>query len=180
MDKDKAKFTVGPASSFESKQTANGITIAAVPYETDDQARPAFGKENPYKHGVLPVLVVIQNDSKGSIRLDSVRVEYIDPDRERIEATPARDVPFLNGPPRPGVQKPIPVPLPKKKNPLAATEIQERAFAAKMLPAGDSAHGFFYFQTGFRGGSKLYITGVTEAATGKELLYFEIPLARPK
>ena len=63
-----------------------------------------------------------------------------------------------------------------KKNPLAAWEIEGRAFAAKMLPSGQSASGFFYFQTGHRSGSTLYVTGIREASTGKELFYFEVPL----
>jgi hypothetical protein len=45
-----------------------------------------------------------------------------------------------------------------------------------MIPAGQSASGFFYFQTGFQRGSRIYITGLTEADTGKEVLYFEVPM----
>ena len=63
-DKDKNKFAPGPASSFATKQTDNGVTIAAVAYDTEALASTAFGKMNPYVHGVLPVLMVIQNDSK--------------------------------------------------------------------------------------------------------------------
>ena len=63
-----------------------------------------------------------------------------------------------------------------KKNPLAAEEIVSRAFAAKMLPPGESAFGFLYFQTGHRDGSRIYITGVQDATTGEDLLYFDLPL----
>jgi len=52
----------------------------------------------------------------------------------------------------------------------------ERSFSAKMLPPGDTAHGFVYFQTGHTGGTSLYLAGMTEAGTGKALLFFEIPL----
>jgi hypothetical protein len=45
-----------------------------------------------------------------------------------------------------------------------------------MLPPGDSAYGFFYFQTGHSRGTSLYISGIREAQSGKELFYFEIPL----
>ena len=51
-----------------------------------------------------------------------------------------------------------------------------RAFAAKMLPPGQTASGFFYFQTGLQRGATLYLNGLSEAATGKEILYFELPL----
>ena len=45
-----------------------------------------------------------------------------------------------------------------------------------MLPPGQTASGFFYFQTGLQRGATLYLNGLSEAATGKEILYFELPL----
>jgi hypothetical protein len=176
-DKDKNKFSPGPASSFASKQTDNGVTIAAVAYDTEALASTAFGKMNPYSRGVLPVLVVIQNDSKQSVKLERMDVQYIAADREKIEPTSPRDVPLLRAPKRPNMNgTPLPGLGGRNKNPLGGPEIEGRAFAAKMLPPGESAHGFFYFQTGHRGGAKLYMKGLEEAATGKELFYFEIPL----
>jgi hypothetical protein len=65
----------------------------------------------------------------------------------------------------------------KKKNPLDAWEIEGRAFAAQMLAPGQTASGFFYFQTGLQRGATIYLTGMTEASSGKELLFFELPLS---
>ena len=96
-----------------------------------------------------------------------------------MEATPAQEVRYLRGPDRP---KMIPGPTGQikigkgKKNPLDAWEIEGRAFTAKMLAPGQTASGFFYFQTAGQRGSTIYLNGLAEAATGKELLYFEIPL----
>jgi hypothetical protein len=176
LDKDK-KFSPPPLASINSKTTNDGVTIAAIPYTTDDQAKPAFGKLNPYEHGVLPVLMVIQNDTKKTVKLDRMKIEYIDRSRERIENTPATEVPYVRGPRKPNIGPgPIPGINIKKKNPLAADEIEMRALAAKMLPPGETAHGFVYFRTGHRPGAKLYITGLEEAGSAKELFYFEIPL----
>jgi hypothetical protein len=63
-----------------------------------------------------------------------------------------------------------------KKNPLEAWEVEGRAFMAQMLPAGQTASGFVYFQTGLQPGSTIYLSGMVEAGTNKELLFFEIPL----
>jgi hypothetical protein len=177
LDKDKGKFTPPPVEEVKSKQSGSGITIAAVPYTTDSQASTAFGKVNPYEHGVLPVLVIIRNDGKSAVSLAKMRVEYIERDRTRIEATPASEVAYTRSPERPSFNPgPIPGIRLKKKNPLAAEQIEIRAFAAKMLPPGESAHGFFYFQTGHRSGANLYVTGLEDAGTGKELLFFDISL----
>jgi hypothetical protein len=124
------------------------------------------------------MLVVIQNDSDKAIRLDRMKVEFVGGNRQRIEATPAREVRYLNSPDRP-VLLPGPtgpVPMRGKKNPLDAWEIEGRAFAAQMLAPGQSASGFFYFQTRSAGEATVLASGLYEAATGNELLYFEIPL----
>ncbi|MFN7996458.1 MAG: hypothetical protein U0Q18_22795 [Bryobacteraceae bacterium] len=178
--KDEPKFTAGPAAGY-SHQTADKVTIGVAAYVSDEQARPAFGKRNPYDYGVMPVLVVIQNDSGKTIKLEPVQASLVGPNQYRVEATPAKDVRYLQGPRRPDmVRGPIGnTRITKHKNPLDSWEIEGRAFSAKMLPPGQSASGFFYFQTGFERNSSLYLSGLKEAESGKELLYFEIPLREP-
>jgi hypothetical protein len=178
---DKPEFKVAPASSYPSRQTNAKVTVAARPYESDEEAKGPFGKHNPYKYGVLPVLVVIQNDSHQAIRAEQIKVTLIGADKSSVDAIPAGDVKYLQGAQQPNVATgPIPTGprIGRKKNPLDSWQIEGRAFTAKMIPAGESANGFFYFQTGFQRGSKLYVTGLSEAGSGKELFYFEIPLER--
>ena len=176
VDRDK-KFTPPELDTLQSKQTVSEVTMGAVPYEGEAEAATAFGKMHPYEHGVLPVLVIIRNGSKNTIGLQSMKVEYHDKDRQSVDAIPPADVPFLEAPKRPTFGGPtIPGLGRKKKNPLGGPEIEIRAFSAKMLPPGESAHGFFYFRTGHRSGASLYISGLKEASTGKDLFFFEIPL----
>ena len=172
------RFAPGAAASYSSKQTNDGVTVAAVAYDSDELAHTAFGKLNPNQYGVLPVLVIIQNDTAQALRLDNIEVEYIGADGRKVEATPGSDVQYLNGPRRPGPKPEIPLPIPrgKPKNPLAAWEIEGRAFAPKLLPPHESANGFFYFQTRHLPGGKLYLTGIQQAGTGKDIFYYEIPL----
>ena len=86
---------------------------------------------------------------------------------------------YLDGPKRPNMgpgRYPNPLPPRKRKSKLAAPEVEGFALNAKMLPPGDTAHGFVYFQIDHRRGSQVYIRGISEAQSGKELLFFEIPL----
>ena len=123
------------------------------------------------------MLVIIQNDSNQALTLD-LKSEYIDARGRHIEAISARDIYSAGpGPKRPGVGgSPSPIPLPKKKNPLSSLEITGLAFSARMVPAGESVHGFFYFNTVLEPDAHLYLTGLSESKTGNELFYFEIPL----
>lgn len=180
-DKDKPDFKPGPASSYDTKQSQEKVTVAAIPYVNDDELKAAFGKGNPYKYGILPVLVVIQNDSGKALRLD-LKTEYVDTRGRHIAAIPASEVQYAAiSPKRNDVGGPVPLPTGpigrrSKKNPLSEWEIEGRAFSARMLPAGESVHGFFYFQVRPEPGSSLYLTGIEEASSGRELFYFEIPL----
>jgi len=172
-------FKAQPAASYPAHQSVEKITVGVDPYTAGEKMKIAFGKLDPNEHGVLPVLVVIQNDTDKTIRLSGLKVEYLGPNRERIEATPAKDVRYLRPPQRPnmidGPAGKVKV-LKTKKNPLDAWEIEGRSFAAQMLPPGNSANGFFYFQTPLQRKATIYLSGMSEAGTGKEILYFEVPL----
>jgi len=172
---DHPRFDPPPPEQFPNHQTVSQIVAAAEAFETDDQARPAFGKLNPYTFGALPVLVVIRNDSKTAVSLSSMRAEYIGPDHQKISDTPASELRFLQGA-RASNSSGIPR-MKKTKQPLAAWEIEGRAFAARILPPGASASGFFYFQTGHRSGASLVLNGLRNAQTGEELFFLELPLA---
>ncbi|MCS6952267.1 MAG: hypothetical protein NZM33_05340 [Bryobacteraceae bacterium] len=178
-DKDK-RFQAGPASAYPTRQTIQELTIAADPFATEAKTRQAFGKLNPNRYGVLPVLVVMENAGPEALSLETVRVYYITAEGQKIEATPASEVRYATGPKRPDL---VPGPLPRlpgasgrRKSPLDVWEIEGRAFVAKMLAPRESASGFFYFQAPHRAGAKLFVSGIRVAATGQELFFFEIPL----
>lgn len=178
---EKPHFAPGPASSYPYKQTNDHVTVAVAAYDTEELAHTAFGKLNPYQHGVLPVLVIIQNDTDKSLSLEGIQTQYEALDGEKIDPTPSDDVKFVGQTAKvPGGSGPSRLPIPKmggkKKSPLDDLAVTERAFSARMLPPHESANGFFYFQTKNRPGAKLYLTGIREAMTGQGIVYFEIPL----
>ncbi len=178
-DKNK-RFEPGPAASYPARQTLEQLTIAAEPFATETKTRQAFGKLNPNRYGVLPLLVVMQNDGAEALSLETMRLEYITAQGDRIEATPPSEVRYAASPRRPDL---IPGPLPRLpgrtargRNPLDVWEIEGRAFVAKMLPPKESASGFFYFQAPHHSGARLIISGIRVAATGRELFFFDIAL----
>jgi hypothetical protein len=176
---ERTTFQAKPAGGYAHKQTSEKVTIAAEQFITDDQAKDAFGKVNPWRLGVLPVLVVIQNDSAAALRIDRIRFIYVLPDRTRVEATPAGDLRFLRNikTPTTGPKMPKLPGAKSAKNPLAEWEIEGRSFSAKMIPPGQSASGFVYFQVpATSAASSLYVSGLMNAVSGNELYYFEVPL----
>jgi len=172
-------FRPRPAESYPSHQKVGPLVLAAVKFETDSETKPLFGNVNPNEHGVLPVLLILENRGGETLMLDRMRVSYQFRGGE-VLPTPARELPSLLGPRRPYMGPRVPIPLPKKKNPLAKVEFEARAFAAKTLLKGETAHGFFYFETRHQRDAVLYITGIREGVSGKELFYAEVPIDSPK
>jgi len=181
-DKDKpSRFAPGRAETFAGHQTLDKITIAAVPYVTEEQTHVAFDKVNPNKYGVLPVLVVLDNGTGKALRLD-LKAEFEAADGQHIVATSADDVTYIDGlrkPPKIFNPNPIAVAFPRdKKGPLNVWEITGRAFNAKLIPPGESVAGFFYFQTAPEPGARIYLTGIKDAASGQDYFYYEVPIEK--
>jgi hypothetical protein len=177
---DKETFQAKPADQYPNKQTTDGVTMAAEAFTTDEQTKTAFGKLNPWRYNILPVLVVIHNGSPTAVRLEKLHFEYELPDHSKVDSMPPADVKYAQGPGRPKVSVgPLGgVRVGDRKGPLNVPEIEIRAFSAKMLPPGETASGFVYFETDVESqGASIYVTGLENAATGKQLYYFEIPLS---
>lgn len=174
------KVTEEDLAKHPQKVTAEQVSMAATPYIEADRAKPLFGgKANPYDNGILPVLIMIRNEGAETISLQSMLVEFIGATRQKLEAIPAIDVAFIRGasnsrvgssriPGGPGIRI--------KKNIFNPQDFVERSFAAKMLPPGEFAYGFVYFQTGTGHGSKVLIHSLKRAQSGKQLFFFELPL----
>ena len=176
--KDAPVFKPGRAVNYPAKLKQDKVTVAVKAFERDEDMQAAFGKTPLQRYGVLPVLVVIDNDGPKAITL-RLRVEFIAGDNQKIYPTRANEIQYLKPVKPPGttdISKISPIPLPKKKNPLASWEVDGRAFVAKMVPAGDSVSGFFYFQTAIWKDARIVIDGISDSATGNPLIFFEIPL----
>jgi hypothetical protein len=181
-------FRARPAPDYAAKQKQHQFTVAVMPYHRETDAKDAFGKVKPFKHGVLPVLVVITNDSDDALSLEKLQVRFIEAGREGLEPIPADDLAYVKASSKPK-ERPAYIPRlpglgkPKvKKGPLADEIIVQRAFNAPIVAPHSSASGFFFYLTGSDPdpvpGSQMYISGLRNLTSGEELFYFEIPLDR--
>jgi len=179
-------FKVKPAGKYAARQKQGEITVAVKQFATDKDSKQAFGKAKPLKYGFLPVLLVITNDTDDALALEDLKVRLITSDREGIEPTSAEDLAYYQPSTRPK-ERPRYIPRvpglggPRvKKGPLAKPEITGRAFKAPIIPPRGSASGFFYYETGTEGDpvsrATVYISGIRNLNTGRDLFYFEISL----
>jgi hypothetical protein len=162
------------------------VTIAAVPYT--GQKASIFNADYA-GHGLLPVYVVISNDSGSTVELSKMQVQFVTVDRRaKIEPSTDEDIyRKMSKVQRRGDEpsrNPLPIPLPRggpkvgvKKD--VVKEVDAAQFRARAVEAHATEAGFMFFDvSGIRDpldGGKLYVTGVRDDG-GKELMYFEISL----
>ena len=182
----KESFTTRAADKYPAKQAQADVVVAVKPYRAEKDVKAAFGKAKPYKYGVLPVLAVITNRSDHALSLSDLKVRFITADREGLEPIPPEELAYLKLDTKPKKRPPYLPPIPGvwrggvKKGPLAKPEFEQRAFKAPVVPPKSSVSGFFYYLTGNLPdpvpGSAIYLSGVKDLNTGRELFYFEISL----
>ncbi len=176
------------ASSYPAHDSHpnENVSIAAVPY--NGQKASIFNAKYE-EHGILPVYVVITNDSDSPLELTNYQVQLVAVDRRaKIEPSTDQDIyRKLSRVERRGDEasrNPLPIPLPgggpkvgvKKE---VVKEIEAAQFRARAVEAHSTAAGFMFFDVnGIRdpvSGGRLFVTGVRDNG-GKELMYFEIAL----
>ncbi len=161
------------------------VTVAVEPY--NEQQTSAVFKTNYWEHGLLPVRLLISNDSDQTLMLQDVKIEYITARREKLQPASNDDIyrkfvrPNRADQSHPGPH--LPFPVGKKKVPINK-DTQEEYESAQFLPVPVTPHsthaGYLFFD--MQGeppepGARLDISGI-KAGT-KELFYFEIPLDKP-
>ena len=171
-------FRAGPASDY-AHQTSDQVTIGAKPFSTPELTGEAFGKKTDLlRYGVLPVLMVIENKRGKTLSLENLEISLVGDDGRHVDQTRPEDL-FQIGAKtgrKPPVINPLPIPHSSKRRPLDTPEIITRSFSARVLPPGDSASGFVYFQAKAEPGDKLYVSGIRETSSGREILYFEFEM----
>lgn len=178
-------YRIVEAQNYPDTQVQGDVTVA-VQAMTEEDHDGLFGKAKPYKHGFLPVLLVLTNGGAAPLDLKNLQARYTLPGREGVEAWPADEIAYWS--PKLSKTKKFPIPRPRlgvkgKKGPLADNSMVERSFQAPFAAPGETAGGFFYFLVGDtfgpRSGATLYVSGIRDLRTGQDLFYFEIPIKRP-
>jgi hypothetical protein len=161
------------------------VSVAIDPFDMPEKA--AIFKIKYKEHNILPVRVIISNDSDKTLILRDLQVEYITVRRNKLEPATNDDLyrrlaRAPKRPDKPGVQ--LPIPLPKKNKPAVATDVLREIDDAMFTPVPVTAHstysGFLFFDIAGieipEAGAHVFLSGMK--IDGKELFYFDIPLEK--
>jgi len=172
-----------PAFSYPAHDHHAGenVTVAVDPYDTPAKAN--IFVVNYKQHELLPLLLIVTNDSEEPIQLTDMKAELVTADRTKITPDTEDDIlRRISHPKASGTRYPVPFPTSKAKGGVNAKErdeVQNAQFRARAVEPHGSQVGFLFFDvsdmTSPLEGSRLYLTGVRNSA-GNDLMYFEVPL----
>jgi hypothetical protein len=167
------------------------VAIAADPYNTSGKI--ALFRVDYLKYGILPVRIIVTNNSDRPISLADARINFITAAGDKIPTAEIPDVERrVDQIKRPDSGYKLPGPLPRigNKSGTKSKDIEDdfHSFEYSSIavePHSTSAGFLFYDLQGIANplvGAKLSLTTVRDAS-GKELFFFEIPfdkyLAQP-
>lgn len=159
-----------------------GVTSAVDPYDMPEKAQ--IFAVNYREQGLLPILLVITNDSDRPISLADMKTQLVTVSRVKIAPCTSDEIYRRLSHPSASTTAPYPLPFPRRKvkggvSGKAWDEIQSASFSAKAVEPHSTQSGFLFFDVAGidtpLAGAHFYLTGVRNG-TGDELLYFEIPL----
>lgn len=177
----------GHAAKFPQHETHKdeGVTVAVDPYgpEKDSVFHVKFAE-----HRVLPVRLIITNDSDEPLSLLEARIQFTTSHKAKGEPLTKEDVERAVGrsvdpQDSSSTRIPLPLPIPRgKKTRLpkgTAEEIDYLMFKAQAVEPHNTQAGFLFFDvSGVQQpliGSRILFTGIRNGK-GQELFYFDIPL----
>jgi len=176
---------VQPATTFAAVEVHDDekVAIAAEPYDTREKT--AIFRIDYLGHGVMPVRLIVTNNSDRPISLRDARILFMTAAGDKIQAAEPEDVErLMTRKEREGAKIPMPGPIPSiKLKPKASNKDLEEDFntfeyQALVVEPHTTRAGFLFYDVSdldnpLRGG-KLHLHKLRKA-DGTELFYFEIP-----
>ena len=177
MPKAKPAFSY-PAHDHHGNEN---VTVGLDPYDTPAKSDIFVVKYR--EQGLLPILLVITNDSEEPIELSDMKAELVAADRSKLSPETEDDIyRRISHPKASGTRYPLPFPQKKVKgevNSKQLDEIRSAQFKARAVEPRSSQAGFLFFDvsdlSGPLQGARFYLTGIRDSS-GHELMYFEVPL----
>jgi hypothetical protein len=176
---------VQPATSFAAVEVHDDekVAIAAEPYDTRE--KEAIFRIDYLSHGVMPVRLIVTNNSNRPISLRDARILFVTAAGDRIQAAEPEDVErLMTRKEREGGKIPMPGPIPNiKLKPKASDKEIEQDFdtfeySALVVEPHTTRAGFLFYDVSDLDhplkGAKLHLHKLRDA-DGNELFYFEIP-----
>jgi hypothetical protein len=178
------------ATSYEMRDSHAGVTIAAVPGDTKD-TQPNT-RLDYYDHGMMPIRVIVTNDTEFDVELDQARIDFIAGDNTVVQAATLDDLDrrLFSFKSATGTRLPLGLPIPitvgkKDVNKKIEQDDHDFGFQTTRVKPHATVAGWLYYDmqqapSPFLDHATLELRRVRFVGSGKVLDSFEIPLHADK
>lgn len=176
---------IHPAQAFAANDDHKDeqVAVAIDPYDMQDKAE--IFSVNYRSMGLLPVRLIITNDSDQPVSLTLMKSTLVTVNRTKLLPLAPDDIFRRISRPQPTERKlPLPIPQGKIKGGVKQQvhdEVEAAHFSAEAVEPHSTRAGFLFFDVQDvstpLAGAHFYLTGVRNDQ-GNELMYFEIPLEK--
>jgi hypothetical protein len=177
-----------PAGTYAMHQTIAHVTVAAEPGDTK-QARPNT-RLDYFSYGLLPIRVIVTNDSETAVILDDARIHFISAANDSMPAATQEDIErrmfTLKSATGSKVPLPLPIPIPitvgkKDYEKKIVADDNDFGFNTTTVEPHATVAGYLYYDTNdldtpALAHATLELRKVKLAGGGGYLDSFEIPL----
>jgi hypothetical protein len=179
-------WKIKTSSSYPSRLSSEGVTIAVEPLFLNNLAAQVFDKSDMVTRGIMPLAIVIFNDNDFAVRIDETTIEMVSGERHYRTRMPEEAVALIFK--KDSKRSLIPnvgIPLPASGGGDANTmeDFEQKYLGNKTVGPHEQAGGFLYMQLPAFELSRenlakavVYIPDIVRIDTRKSLIFFEVDL----
>ncbi len=170
---------VRPAVDYAARQAFQNLIIGAYPANTPDKTLELFDTDKLYKKGLMPVLVVVENDGEFPVQINDREIYLVDQSGQRNPSIPFTDVLLEINSKKSKSNLPNIKALQKLVGEEMWLDFEHKAFDEKIIAPGSSDHGVVFFRLPPEGkleGYRLYFPEIVNITNNARLMFFEFEL----
>ncbi len=174
------EIQIRPAAEYAAHQDFQGMVFAGQVFNTQESIQQIFDTKALFKHGIMPVLIVIENRNNFAVRIHSNDIFLIGPDNLQHRALKVEDVLISVAFDRPlSSASTNPRMVLGRINRKLSSDFEHKSFAEKLIAPGGSDYGVVFF-TLLQGealqGARLYLPEIHNITENEPLIFFEFEL----
>jgi hypothetical protein len=180
------RLSDAPATAYGSVDHQSQLYIAAEPYDTPAKLDVAFPKLRVHEAGLVPIRLIVTNQSQQVADLRRAKIEVMTQSRVRLkpleDSVAEREIFYREFARKHKGSLPLPIPgrMPSGISPEVEQQFELRLLKTRVIPPQTTETGFIFFQLPADSspvqGATIYISDVYLGDPEKPLFYFEIRL----
>ena len=171
-------INVQPAGEYPSHQSLQKVVIGARAFDTEAEILSVFDTKKLYQKQIMPVLVVIENNSDFAIRLSASDIYLSDDGVNRRSIPYAKVLLDIAKKKKGAYSSHDDILLRNIKNKNMVADFERKSFGEKLIPPYGSDFGIVFFELiQLNAGTRIYIPNITNLETQEYLMFFEFDLS---